>query len=291
MTKKIVVWGTGNVYNRTISYIRLYEKSTEISIVGVTSNDQNYALIDGYPFISKNDLCKIDYDYIIVCVQEMEGVRSEANKLGIDINRLVSVFVVMQPGFDFEEYSRIVSKNITVISQNCFGGIMCNKLGLRFNSPFVNMWMPFNDYVRLLLNFEEYMSKDVTFYDTAYDEYMNKHFLYPIGDLCGVKLHFNHTNSFNEAIEQWNKRKKRINMKEIIVFAMTDTEDDLDLFDKISYKKILFTSFKLDRDYAYQIEKKTDIYGMDVNAYVNGTKPGFDMFNLINGVIKERFLI
>ena len=87
MTKKIVVWGTGNVYNRTISYIRLYEKSTEISIVGVTSNDQNYALIDGYPFISKNDLCKIDYDYIIVCVQEMEGVRSEANKLGIDINR------------------------------------------------------------------------------------------------------------------------------------------------------------------------------------------------------------
>ncbi len=50
-------------------------------------------------------------------------------------------------------YLRRLFKNapeLSVISNNCLGGMVLHDRGLRFNSPTVNLWIPAHDYVRML---------------------------------------------------------------------------------------------------------------------------------------------
>ena len=67
---------------------------------------------------------------------------------------------------------------------------------------------------------------------------------YPVGLLEDVKVYFMHYSTCREAKDAWDRRKKRINWKKIVVLA-TDTEEfDEDvwrLWSQITYPKVLFT--------------------------------------------------
>lgn len=136
--------------------------------------------------------------------------------------------------------SRIVKKKvdfseISLISQNCIGGIIYHDANQRFLSPTVNLYILPKDFIKFVNNLDYYLS-------LTPNVKMGKD--YPIGTLGDIQINFMHYSSPEEAVEKWEERKRRINFNKIFVIMVErDGFDDEDFkeFLKINYPKILFT--------------------------------------------------
>lgn len=104
------------------------------------------------------------------------------------------------------------NQNITFLTPNCIGGILFHDLGLRFMSPTVNLMMTQTDFVKFVLNMDNYLMKDLLFF--KHPEYV-----FPCASLGDITIYFTHYISEKEASEKWNERAKRINKDNLFVFC------------------------------------------------------------------------
>ena len=138
---------------------------------------------------------------------------------------------------------KLKNKEFTLISSNCNGCLICHDLNVRFNSPFVNLYLDARDFIKYLKNMEHYNNCELSF--------INKENIdYPVGMLDDIKLYFVHYESEEQARSKWIERSKRINLENLfILMADRDgcTKDDLIEFDNLPYKnKIVFTHVPYD---------------------------------------------
>ena len=133
---------------------------------------------------------------------------------------------------------RLKNKNFSIIASNCNGGAIMNDLGVKFNTPTVNLFLFPNDFLTFLSDIEGNLKYDIT-------EYKDNKYNYPIGNLNGIKIHFMHYGSFDEAKSKWNERKQRIDYNNLfIMFTDRDgcTYEQIKQFDSLPYKnKVIFT--------------------------------------------------
>ncbi|MDE7430498.1 MAG: DUF1919 domain-containing protein, partial [Lachnospiraceae bacterium] len=132
---KVIIWGIGHLYNKYINCVRMQELSGSLVIQGVTSNDKNISMVDGYHFISKDEISIIEYDYCVVAVKDFQSVLREAQSMEVEPQRCIPIRVFSIPFFDFSKYIKIKKDRISIISRNCWAGLCYNYLGLQFNSP------------------------------------------------------------------------------------------------------------------------------------------------------------
>lgn len=138
---------------------------------------------------------------------------------------------------------KLKNKEFTLISSNCNGCLICHDLNVRFNSPFVNLYLEPKHFIKYLKNMEYYNECEINFVNDA-------SVCYPIGMLDDIKLYFVHYESEEQARSKWIERSKRINLENLFIL-MTDrdgcTKDDLIEFDNLPYKnKIVFTHVPYD---------------------------------------------
>lgn len=138
---------------------------------------------------------------------------------------------------------RLRNRKFSIISSNCNGGVLCSDLGIPFNSPFVNLFIRASDFVKLCKNLKYYLDKDLSFVKENDDIYGFVE--YPTAYLDDIKIYFMHYTNEKEALDCWERRKKRINFDNLF-FLFTDrsgcTYSDLENFDKLPYKnKVVFT--------------------------------------------------
>lgn len=132
----------------------------------------------------------------------------------------------------FELFKGVVkNKDITLISNNCLAGCVLHDFGMRFDTPTINLFIPFPDYIKFLTDLKCYVNKEIE--DITGDS------PYPIGLLGGgIHLHFLHYKSFDEAVDAWKRRCRRIhwdNVRVVLVERDGCTESDLKEFDELSY--------------------------------------------------------
>ncbi len=133
---------------------------------------------------------------------------------------------------------RLKNKTFTLFSSNCNGACICHDLGLQFRSPFVNLYLNAEDYIKFLQQPKTYLDTPLTFLpDTGK--------AYPVAMLKDITLHFMHYATQQEAEEAWNRRKQRIDWDNLFVL-MTEkdgcTEEILKAFDALPYpNKAVFT--------------------------------------------------
>lgn len=113
----------------------------------------------------------------------------------------------------------------SVVCNNCFGGVMLHHLGCRFCSPFVNLFLVPDEFVRLVENWEEAVAAGLGNVSEVKDSGMP----YPVGriDSVGSRIFFNHDTDFNVARDKWRERVERIRPdRTIFMFtaAMGDVE-------------------------------------------------------------------
>lgn len=133
---------------------------------------------------------------------------------------------------------KLKNYNFSIISQNCIGSIIYHDLGLKFESPTINMLFKADDFVKFVSNIEKYIDKDIIFENAEQKQY-------PVGKLGDIVIEFVHYKTEEEVLEKWNDRKKRINWDNIFIIACDDNMSDnaVKQFEKIKYNnKVLFTN-------------------------------------------------
>lgn len=131
---------------------------------------------------------------------------------------------------------RKADSHVTIISQNCIGGVFYHDMEKPFLSPTVNTFIPEPDFLRMVLNLQDYMAQKLEVHWSGE---------YPIGTLGDIKIHFVHYHTCEEAEESWNRRTARINYEKILVLCTDrDTFDDhvYSLWKQVPYPKVLFTA-------------------------------------------------
>lgn len=129
--------------------------------------------------------------------------------------------------------------NFSVIASTCNGTFVLHDYHIKYNSPFINLWIEPSDFIKLLKNLKYYMNSSLVFVERHPSGY-------PIGMLGGdVKIHFMHYKDEKQSLAKWNERTKRINYNNLyIMFTDRDgcTFENLKEFDKLPYKnKVVFT--------------------------------------------------
>lgn len=155
----------------------------------------------------------------------------------------------------FGSINRLLLKNkdFTIISNNCWGGIIYQKYNIPYKSPTVGMYFFSEDYIKFLEKLDYYLSLELKFINfnesKHYDTLSKSKYDYSntvIGVLDDIELIFLHYKNKCEAQEKWNRRKQRINYSKLIIKFNDQNEFSEELFErfkKLEYEnKIFFTA-------------------------------------------------
>ncbi len=143
-------------------------------------------------------------------------------------------------------------KSITIVSNNCIGGVIYHNLGLQFQSPTINLaFCKGREYLAFVKNFKYYSKCDVV-------ECLDEDRGYPVGMVVPldeqhipIKLAFQHYNSFEDAKKKWVERYSRVDWDNVyFLWEFYDTMGDkkvIDEFDRLEgIKKMIITHRKFD---------------------------------------------
>lgn len=136
--------------------------------------------------------------------------------------------------------SEVKVTDFTIISSHCAGGTIYHDMGIPFLTPTVNLAIDGDDFCTFCENLEYFFSLELKPYRTDIVDY-------PVGRLGGdVEIRFIHYNSFETAKQTWERRKERINFNKILIMSSDrdgmGKDKCLKRFDKLPYKKIMYTS-------------------------------------------------
>ena len=288
---KVVIWAIGYLYNRMYKSFRYLEQKGEIEIVSLMQTDPSpYVNIDGYPVMPKEKLKDLQFDYIIVCNKEHFAEITETIMVVADIprSRILSYESVMHAEDSLLKYLHFVNSRPTIISNTCWAGFVYRYYNMQCLSPFRNLWVPDEDYIRLVKNLKFYLDSYVpVFSHWCVDENSGKR--YPVMLLGDVSLNFNHSDSPQECIDEWMRRKERMNWDNIIVEFYTSYPEYRRMFSEleIPYRKIIFTTDDHDAFKFYKVYKGAEDL-IDVDAVHKEVVPGsfgtrFNLLNLLEG--------
>lgn len=284
--------GNRKNYNRYLLMLRYFELIKEIAIVGVTSNDQYYAQLDGYKFIPKEKLSVADFNYVVVTNWTMyEDICKEASYYGIKATKILSAQIMDIPCFSFRRYLELLNKNISIIACNCWGGITYHYFQLPFLSPFINMFIDDDDFIRLIANFKQYMNCDLSLLKTEYNSALN--IVYPVFLLGDIKLHMNHYADFDLAIQKWEERKARINWQELFFMMFTSRKDIAQAFSQNNIRGVCFVPFAMETklvmpvNFYQKIERDISKFYNVVNGFAWGQYHYYDAWELL---LNDRFV-
>ena len=147
---------------------------------------------------------------------------------------------------------KINNTDFSIISNNCWGGHVYRRYGLKYRSPTIGLYFFSDDYIKLLGNLYYYLHLPLRFIEVEDSKHRadlvrRGQCSIPIGKLGNdVEVVFLHYANREEAYEKWMRRCDRVNYSNLIVkhSQMNNcTDEHLIVFDKMDFrKKIAFVS-------------------------------------------------
>lgn len=151
---------------------------------------------------------------------------------------------------------RLMKKEIptdfSIISNNCWGGLIYRHYGLPYNSPTAGLFFFANDYIKFIYDIKKYLNAPFEFipleksiYKDTLKQYGGECVKCPIAKCDDIEIIFMHYHSPEEAEEKWRRRTARINWDNV-VYKFSEMNhcsiDDLRAFEKFPAKnKVVFT--------------------------------------------------
>ena len=242
---RCIVWLQGEQLEENLQLLQYHAIMELIDVLGVVfDGEQNNSYL---PFnkINKSEITNFDYDCIIVAntTKSIKEIVSETSLLKIDEEKIIPIKAISLPGFNYGSYLKLRKNVPTIISQNCWGGIVYDMLGLPFKSPFINMYESKEDYIKLLSSPKKYMQYPLVFERFEYETNLKRD--YPVAKCGDILLHFNHYLTFEEANDCWLRRKERIDWDNLIVVFFEEDPNKINNFLNMPYKnKICLAPFE-----------------------------------------------
>ena len=170
----------------------------------------------------------------------IEGLRLNAKKLLIK-------------KFADSRRKQLKNTEFTIISNNCWGGMVYESFNLPKQSPTVGLFFMADEYIRFLQEFPNILGEEIKFispYESRYIDFLrldNRFGTYPIGMIGNIEISFLHYHSEEEVISKWRRRCERI-VPENILIKMNDqnlcTEEHIQKFEHIPLENKVFFSSK-----------------------------------------------
>ena len=289
MRYKVILMLTGKLYEKYVNAVKFEELRGNIEVVAVVDVAPYAGRIDGWRMCTAEEAFAYDFDYIICSMgirETGESARTFA-ACGIDLDRVLPIGIFSVPCFDFKEYAKLHHSRVSIIAKNCWGGFTYHSLFMKFTSPFINMFLSDEGYMKVLGNLEYYMSLPLAEDDSE----AAKGKAYPCALLGDVNIDLNHYKSFDEAKKCWDERVCRINWDNLFVMTYTADINVAQEFDSLPYgKKVIFTSedfgvpgqICLEKFRGSVADMKSDMWRI-VNSVANGTLQLYDPIKLLNG--------
>ena len=131
----------------------------------------------------------------------------------------------------------------TIIANDCLAGFIYRNLGLRYNSPTINLTISKGDFIVFAQNLYGFLHSQLI---KAEDPSVP----YPIGRLeyngNSIQINFIHYKTFDDAKSKWDERKERVDYSNLYIIQHISegvTEEDINSFDRLPYKnKLLITN-------------------------------------------------
>ncbi len=151
--------------------------------------------------------------------------------------------------FRKSRHKKLSETDFTIISNNCWGGMIYDSYGLRKDSPTVGMFIMADDYIKFISDLRANTSKELTFIDPETSRYAEtlrketKFGTYPIARIDDMEFMFLHSHSEQEAKEKWERRCQRINWDKLIVKFNDQngcTEEHVKIFSELPFEHKLF---------------------------------------------------
>ena len=190
---------------------------------------------------------------------------------------------------------RLKQKNFTLISNNCWAGMVYQAYDLEKQSPTVGLFFYSPEYILFLKHIHEALSGELRFIKPQESRYWNElkerkdGYSFPIGVLPGgAEICFLHYHSEKEARDKWTRRCKRVCWEKMIVKFNDQnlcTEEDMKAFDKLEFAhKLIFTcrDWPIPRDHYIKIRQfpKRDCLQFSWEPFSDTTH--FKMTKLLN---------
>lgn len=256
----VVIWGIGKEFRELYNLLKLHEEIGDYKIIGYISKEVPRNVIDHISIYSPEDFFKekIAFDYILVATDLYfsEIVDYAVNKFTLSRKKIIKASVLTIPYFNWDRYIYIYENQPSIIAENCIGGVLTNLLGLRFNSPFVNVriGIEHDDYWKLLYEFDKYMS--MTPDTMPKGKYQSKNFAgfegrvdFPKLWYDDILIHGYHYKSTEDLLNKWEKRRNRLQDNNEFVIKMIYDVDDLEKFRALQKQnKLGFYSEKVPDD-------------------------------------------
>lgn len=146
----------------------------------------------------------------------------------------------------------LVVDDFTIISNNCWAGMVYESYGMRKLTPTVGMFIMPSDYVRFVSDLPGYLDQSLEFIEPSGSKWVSSLAdrenwgSYLIGRVGDVELHMLHYHDEQVARRKWESRVQRVNWNRI-VYKFNDqngaTEEDLGRFDTLPLEhKVVFSA-------------------------------------------------
>lgn len=162
--------------------------------------------------------------------------------------------LIERPVANYRREHKLLNKDFTIISNNCWGGFVYQEYNLPYNTPTIGLLFFADDYIRFVSNLKHYIDVPLSFIKVEESKHYKRlvktdacrYMPYPIGKIDDVEIVFLHYKSEQEAKEKWDRRKSRINWNNLLIKFNDQndcTEEDIAKFNQLDYKnKICFTA-------------------------------------------------
>ena len=154
--------------------------------------------------------------------------------------RVNKLFVPMRSARIARRYRALGGGPATILANNCAAGRMLHDLGLRLDTPTVNLWMTFSGFLDLVEGMPESFEGNL-------EEVCGSGERNPVANLRfggrSVRLHFLHEATFERAKADWERRRGRVDPARLFLVATDNSDakpDELDRFLRLPWPKKMF---------------------------------------------------
>ena len=244
--------------------------------------------------IDRQNLKSVAFDLILVTGEDVNVLRTgkqslfvavlkEAAALGIDTEKIVLDRVVLVPNFTLEKYVRLRRSALSILSVNCFGGMLYHRFGLPFLSPTINMFTSDEGFLKFLQDPMRNVKAELKLVRTEFNADLNIN--YPVFKIGESEWDMNHYADENFAVRKWYERGFRINWFNLLVAMHTENPEILAEFDKLPFaKKVCFVPFETNLDSGFYVNRanyNNDALWRLVNGIASGGIACYDMWDML----------
>ena len=231
---KLVIWGMGTLYNRYADMLKAAQAKNEIQIVAITANELPDAdSLDGWRVVGKESLKDEHFDYVLVMSRRYFGeIVEEIEGLGIERKKIIPGRIMDISHFQWNSYMEILESNVSIICNNCWGGILYHTLGLECRSPFKNLFVDAEELLHILPDLKQYLSVTPKLSGWETDPHSGQR--YPVMSIMNAAIHFNHDTNVDEALAKWKRRCEKVNYANIFVSIYTESDRVVEKFLRLS---------------------------------------------------------